>query len=119
MSLKPFDSYFLAQTEPERSCLEALRGLVKEIVPALQEEWKYGMPFFCIHGKMFCYLWVDKNTRHPYLGIVAGNKLSHPKLLAADRKKMKVLPINPNEDLPVADIAEILNQALQVFSNKL
>jgi len=118
MALKPFDNYFLQQPEPVSSCMGAVRTLLSEIVPVLTEEWKYGMPFFCVQSKMFCYLWVDKNTQHPYLGIVEGNKLNHPKLVLAGRKRMKVLPINPNEDLPIADIAEILTQALVYYPTK-
>ncbi|WP_305775238.1 DUF1801 domain-containing protein [Flavobacterium sp. ACN6] len=26
---------------------------------------KYGMPFFCYKGKMFCYLWIHKNSNSP------------------------------------------------------
>ena len=30
--------------------------------------------------KMFCYLWTDKKTHEPYIGIVEGNKIDHPLL---------------------------------------
>jgi hypothetical protein len=56
------DNFYLRKEEPTRACLLALKDIIisqdVEITPA----WKYGMPFFCYKDKMFCYLWVHKNT---------------------------------------------------------
>lgn len=109
-----FDRFFLGQPETNRGCLLALRSMIlsyTELAPA----WKYGMPFFCVRGKMFCYLWVDKNQQWPYLGIVEGHKIEHPQLVAEKRSRMKIMRFDPGKDLPAAEIHHILQTALQFY----
>jgi hypothetical protein len=110
--LRPIDQYFLQKDEPVKSCLAALRALILVQDPGITEEWKYGMPFYCFKGKMFCYLWVHKTQHFPYIGIVDGNKLDHPDLLQEKRARMKILPVEPEKDIPVRKIRLILKQAL-------
>ncbi|MCB0700477.1 MAG: DUF1801 domain-containing protein [Chitinophagales bacterium] len=100
--------------EPQKSCLLALRQIILDTDDSITETVKYGMPCFCIAGKHFCYLWTDKHTNDPYILMVEGNKLTHPKLLQGDRKRMKVFTVDPTSDLPVNTIKEILNEALTV-----
>lgn len=109
--LSDFDQYFQYQTEPTKSCLLALKDIILSIDSKITTAWKYRMPFFCVEGKMFCYLWKDKITHEPYIGIVNGNKLDHPLLEKGDRSRMKILRINPFGDLPVETIRTILVQA--------
>jgi hypothetical protein len=113
--LKPVDNYFLQQPEPEKSCLLALRTLVLLVDKGITEAWKYGMPFYCYHGKMFCYLWTHKKMGQPYLGIVEGGKINHPLLLQEKRARMKILLVDPAKDIPVATINEILKIALVFY----
>ena len=37
--------------------------------------------FFCYKGKMFCYLWVHKKNKQPYLCIVEGKYFDEPFLI--------------------------------------
>ena len=110
--LKPVDNYFLQQPEPEKSCLLALRTLLLSVDKDITEAWKYGMPFYCYHGKMFCYLWTHKKLGQPYLGIVEGGKIDHPLLLKEKRARMKIMLVDPAKDIPVATINSILKKAL-------
>jgi len=113
--LNEIDNFYLLSNEPNKSCFLALRdiilGLDKEIKPA----WKYKVPFFIYKGKNLCYLWKDKKTSQPYIGIVAGNKIDHPALVQGNRTRMKILRIDPNEDLPVKTIIFILKKALTFY----
>jgi hypothetical protein len=110
--MKEFDNYFLKQSEPNRSCLLALRDIIlaqdKSITPA----WKYGMPMFCYRDKMFCYLWIHKKYKQPYIGIVEGKRIDHPSLLQEKRARMKIMLIDPEKDIPIKTINKILKQAL-------
>src|SRR6185437_9054488 len=54
--INPFDNYFLQKEDPDKSCLQFLRQLILKQDRNITEAWKYGMPFFCYKGKMFCYL---------------------------------------------------------------
>ncbi len=112
MNLKAVDAFYEQKTEPLKGCLLALRFFILDFNSLITEEWKYRMPFFCYKGKMFCYLWMDKKSCEPYIGIVEGNKIDHPLLERGDRSRMKILRVNPLEDLPLERIEEVFNQAL-------
>lgn len=111
MSLRQIDQFFEAQPEPNRSCMLALRSWIMGFDPEITETWKWRLPFYCYRGKTFCYLWQDKRTQQPYVGVVAGDQIDHPMLIQGDRKRMKVLYIDPEEDLPVEALHMILSQA--------
>ena len=110
---REIDRYFLTPDEPDKSTLQALRHLILSFHPEITEEWKYRMPFYCFRGKMFCYVWVHKKYRQPYIGIVNGNLIVHQKLLAEKRARMKILLVDPQKDIPVRLIRLILGKALK------
>jgi hypothetical protein len=112
--LRPIDNYFLQQDEPTKSCLQFLREFILKQDQDITEEWKYGMPFYCYNGKMFCYLWTHKKYLQPYLGIVEGRLVDHPDLIIEKRSRMKILLIDPYIDLPMEKIKAILNEALNL-----
>ena len=113
--LSYINQYYEDLEEPNKSCLLALRHIVLNFDDRISECWKYKMPFYCFNGKMFCYFWKDKKTNQPYLGLVKGQHLNHPELEKGDRKKMKVLPIDPLQDLPVQLIREILKESVSFY----
>lgn len=111
------DSYYLDKTEPNKSCLLTLRKIILIQDEEVSETRKYGMPCFVFKKKMFCYLWVDKKTDLPYILFVEGKFLHHDDLEAGTRSRMKVLHIQPNEDLPIDTIELLLKQALDLYRN--
>jgi hypothetical protein len=113
--LRPIDQYFLQKDEPVKSCLLFLRAFMLRFDKHMTEEWKYGMPFYYYRGKMFCYLWVHKKYKQPYLGIVEGKRINHPQLLLEKRARMKILLLDPAKDLPVKTINLILKSALKFY----
>jgi Domain of unknown function (DU1801) len=116
--LKPADNYFLQQEEPAKSCLLALRKIICSYDININEAWKYGMPFYCYHDKMFCYLWTHRKYRQPYLGIVEGNNIHHPLLIQENRARMKIMLIDPQQDIPIKTIESILKKALALHAPK-
>lgn len=64
---------------------------------------------------MICYLWVHKTNGRPYLGIVEGKKIDHPDLIVEKRARMKILLIDPVEDIPVKKINAILEKVLALY----
>lgn len=115
--LRPIDTYYLQKEEPVKGCLLVLRELILKHDSNITEAWKYGMPFFCYNGKMFCYLWVHKKLLQPYLGIVEGGKINHPDLLQEKRARMKILLINAEKDIPVKKIKGILKDVLALYKS--
>ncbi len=106
------DSYYLAHDETNRSCLLALRSIILNQDADLVETQKWGMPCFCYKKSILCYLWVDKKTTEPYILMVEGKHLNHPSLEIGKRVKMKIFRVNPNRDLPIDTINEILSEGL-------
>ncbi len=64
---------------------------------------------------MFYYLWTDKDTKEPYIGFVEGNKMHSPYLEKGNRSRMKIMRINPNEDLPTETIDNLLHETLDFY----
>jgi len=113
------DNFYLNQPEPNQSCFLALRDIILNFDQNITSAWKYKLPFFLYKGKMFCYLWKDKKTQEPYIGIVNSGHINHPKLFLGSRKKMKILSVNPNQDIDVELIIEILTLSKNVFNKNL
>ena len=115
MQLSAINEYFEQKPEPIKSCMLALRYYILNYNNQIAEAWKYRMPFFCINGKMFVYLWTNKESGLPYVGIVEGKKIDHPLLIQEKRSRMKILPIDPEQDLPISDLDNVLNQAIRFY----
>ena len=111
----PVDDYFLQKEEPIKSCLQFLREFILKQDVNITEAWKYGMPFYCYNKKMFCYLWVHKKYRQPYIGIVEGRRIHHPDLIIENRARMKILLIGAAKDIPVKKINAIFKQVLKLY----
>ncbi len=110
--LREIDQYFLQKEEPVQGCMLALRSYILSYNEHITETWKYKMPMYCYREKMFCYLWTDKKTHQPYIGIVDGNLIDHPLLIQEKRSRMKIFHIDVKNDLPLDTIDVIFKVAL-------
>lgn len=115
--LNDLDDFYFNKEEPTRGALLALRKYILEYNPALSESWTHRMPMFRFNGKLFCYLWVDKKTHHPYLGIYKGIEVDHPKLELGNRNKMKIISFDPFKDLPFDIVDEIFKLAIPLYDH--
>lgn len=115
--IRKTDTYYLNKEEPVKSCLLTLRSLIIEQDVHIDETQKWGMPCFCYKKKVFCYLWTDKKTDEPYILMVEGKHLHHPKLEEGNRSKMKIFRVNPGEDIPLKTIKTLINDALNLYRN--
>jgi hypothetical protein len=113
--IREIDEYFLQKEEPVRSFLLTLREHILQYDRNITEAWKYRMPFYCYKRKMFCYLWVHKKHKLPYLGIVEGKRIDHPDLIIEKRARMKIMLFDPHKDVPVKTIDTILKSVLNLY----
>lgn len=113
--MKELDEFYFKLEEPNKSCFLALNDVLCALHPDITPEWKYKLPFFYFRGKMFCFLWIDKKSKLPYIGFMKGPQLHHPALYLGDRKMVKKLFIQPEEDLPLDAIQEIAVQYFELF----
>lgn len=91
-----------------------MRNIILAQDEHISETTKYGRPCFCYKNNMFCYLWTDKKTDEPYILMVDGKLLDHLELELGDRKRMKILRVNPKFDLPLLTIKRIVKSALEL-----
>ena len=117
--LSPIDHYFEQQDEPTKSCLLFLRTYLFKQDAAITETWKYKMPVYCYKGKMLCYFRIHKKYKSngiplPYIGVIDGNMIDDPDLIKEGRTRMKILLIDPNEDIPVERIDRLVSAMIQL-----
>ncbi len=110
-------SYYLNKEEPVRGCLLALRNIILGQDTDITETQKWGLPCFCYKKRVFCYLWTDKKSDEPYILMIEGKFLDHPQLEKGSRSRMKILKINPNGDLPLDTIEDILRAAVDLYKS--
>ncbi|MFW0739812.1 DUF1801 domain-containing protein [Flavobacterium sp. T12S277] len=115
--MKQLDDFYLKQEEPIKGIFLAVKEIILKQDPDITNVLKYGMPFFCYKGKMFCYLWTHKKYKQPYIGIVEGKHFEEPFLLQEARSRMKIMLFDAEEDLPIERIEKILEQALNLYKN--
>jgi|TARA_R110002050_G_scaffold114567_2_gene230152 hypothetical protein len=115
--LKKIDSFYHNTPEPERSVFLAISNFILSLDGNISTDLKYGMPFFSYKNKMCCYLWKDKKTNEPYIGIVEGNRINHPQLEKGNRSRMKILRVDPNLDIDIETISEILNSVIALYKD--
>lgn len=117
--MKQLDDFYLKQEEPIKGVFLAVKEIILKQDPDITNVLKYGMPFFCYKGKMFCYLWAHKKYKQPYIGIVEGKHFDEPFLLQEARSRMKIMLLNFEEDLLIERIEKILEQALSLYKNEI
>jgi hypothetical protein len=115
--MQELDNFYMNQSEPIKGTLLALRDCILRQDKDITNSWKYGVPFFCYQGKMFCYLWLHKKYKQPYIGIVEGKRFDEPFLIQEDRKRIKIMLIDPNEDLPIETIEYIVQKAINFYKS--
>jgi len=113
-AFSPLQNFYLEQEEPLGSCFVGLREIILSFDEQMSEHWKWKLPFFCFKGKNLCYLWKEKKTDIPYIGFVEGQQIEHHSLEQGDRKRMKILKVDPNDDLPLVFIQEVLKEAIEL-----
>lgn len=109
------EAHYLKQKEPNRSVLFALRAIILNYNEFISEEWKYGLPSYYYKKKPFCYIWKDKKTNEPYIGIARGFLIEHPKLIQGDRTRIKILPIATNKDIDIETLYEVFSLAAEHY----
>ncbi len=114
--MKQVDDFFNNLTEPNKSFLLALKHIVQQHCPQLSLSIKYGLPFFTINGKLFCYFWTHKKfNHHPYISFMDGHRMQHAVLLQEKRARAKIFIMNPEQDIPLTKLQNLLNEALAFY----
>lgn len=100
--------------EPARTCILALRVLILGVSEEISETVKYGGPCFMYKERPLVYLWKDKKNLEPYILVCDGQLIDHPALEAGDRKRMKILRVDPEADIDVGLVEEVIGLVMGV-----
>ena len=113
--MKELDNFYEKQEEPFKEVFFALKEIILRQDKDITNVLKYGMPFFCYKGKMFCYLWIHKKYKQPYIGIVEGKYFDESFLIQEDRSRMKIMLFDSNKDLPIESIENVIQKAINLY----
>ncbi len=64
---------------------------------------------------MFCYLWINKKSGQPYIGIVEGKHFEESFLIQEKRSRMKIMMLDVKEDLPLEKIELVIQKAVNLY----
>ncbi|WET04176.1 DUF1801 domain-containing protein [Flavobacterium sp. YJ01] len=115
--MKQLDDFYLNQEEPIKGIFLALKEIILKQDQDITNTLKYGMPFFSYKGKMFCYFWIHKKFKQPYIGIVEGKHFDEPFLIQEKRSRMKIMMFDVNEDLPLEQIEFVIQKAINLYKS--
>ncbi|OXA93401.1 DUF1801 domain-containing protein [Flavobacterium hercynium] len=115
--MKNIDDFYLKQEEPVKGVFLALKEIILNQDEDITNVLKYGMPFFCYKGKMFCYLWINRKNQKPYIGIVEGKHFDESFLIQENRSRMKIMMLDSDQDLPLQKIKLILQKAINLYKS--
>ena len=114
--MRDIDNFYINKQEPAKSCLLALREIILNYDTRITEAWYYRTPFFCFEGKRFCYIWMyKKKFSQPYLSFLQPDLIEHEALISEENKRYKKIYFNPELDLPIETIHNILELAIGVY----
>ena len=105
--IREIDQFYLEKQEPIKSCLLALKDIISNYNNEFEHLWRYRLPCFMYRGRIFCYLWVDRKTQIPYIAIGKGVQIEHSDLIQGNRTFVKLLMIEPEEDIPI-EVAQVI-----------
>ena len=89
--MKPVDEYFFHQKEPMQSIMLYVRSLLIKTIPEINERLAYGVPFYYLGKKPFCYLNVLKGTAFVDVAFVQGAMLEKDFEMLKDHQNRKLV----------------------------
>ena len=110
--MNPAEDYIVSKPEPWRTILMELQAIIKHTLPEVEEQYKWHLPFYSVHGKMHCFL----NFRKTFVdvGFVNGIHIDiHKEHLVAGekRKTLRSLRYYTLEEIDVSVLQDILKAA--------
>lgn len=106
------DAYFDGLEGERQSVARALRDLVREVAPSLDEGLKWRQPVFS-GRRSVCYIAAEKD--HVKLGFFRGASLPDPQgLLEGTGKEMRHIKVRRREGLPRDDVRSLLRSAVDL-----
>lgn len=107
------DEYFLNLPPANQSTMLVVRDFLLAAPYHLVEKYKWRTPVYHHADRYVCYLYHEKKKHRSYLAFVNAQTFEHELLRAEGRKMMRFIVLNPEEDVPLEAIREVLAQAVR------
>ncbi|MEP0264909.1 DUF1801 domain-containing protein [Dokdonia sp.] len=110
--MNPAEDYILSKPEPWRTMLIEIQAIIKHTIPEVDEQFKWHLPFYSVHGKMCCFL----NFRKTFVdvGFTSGIYIDIHKdhLVGGEkRKNLRSLRYYNPEDIDITILQDVLRSA--------
>jgi len=115
--MNPIEQHILNQKEPYQSLMLYIRSVIKRALPAIEEKYSYGIPFYHLEKKPMIYLNVLKGTNFLDVAFVQGIKLQDdfPELQDyKNRKNVRSIQMNQLDDFDEFRFVELLKAASEL-----
>jgi len=111
--MKPTEEYILKQPEFYQSILLHIISVVERVVPKATLEYKYGIPYFYLNKKPFCYLAPNHKKQFVDLGFAKGFQLKKNQeyLVSENRNTVKSLRYFDLKSIDNKILEEVLLEA--------
>ncbi len=106
------DEYFLNLPPAHQSTMLVVREFLLAEPYRLVEKYKWRTPVYHHGDRYVCYVYHEKKKRRSYLAFVNAQAFEHELLRAEGREMMRFIILDPDADVPLEAIAEVLAQAL-------
>jgi len=102
---------FIAQLEqPQQEIVQALRSVLLNAAPEMQERWVYNTPFYYLSKRLF---YITVKPRHVLLGFCNGAQLQDPdQLLIGEQKVVRHSHITSAAKATQPELIALLHQAI-------
>ncbi|MCE3226943.1 MAG: hypothetical protein K0S32_1494 [Bacteroidetes bacterium] len=108
------DNFFHSLQEPYRSCLLFLQKFIREQHDGISEEWHFNTPFYYYNKKWLGFISYHPKTKEIYISFTDGHLMKHKSLKSEGRKKARIFRVDPEKDIDVKALKEILKKACQL-----
>lgn len=112
--IKEVDQYIANLPDDIQAITDSLRGIILNVSPELEEEYKWSMPNYSYKG-LACYLQASK--KHVNLGFQKGNELEEKdihNLLQGTGKTMRHIRIKKMEDIKPEVFTSLIQAAMEL-----
>jgi hypothetical protein len=115
--MNPANDYIINQPELYRSILFYLTSVIDKEIPNATLEFKYGIPYYYLNKKPFCYLAPNHKKQFVDLGFAKGFQLkSNVKhLVSENRNTVKSLRYYSLKDINISVLCSILKEATELY----
>lgn len=116
--MNPAEEYILNQPEPFRGILLYLQSVIEVTIPGVELKYKYKIPFYYINGRPYCYL--NRSKDYVDLGFwnAAHLTIHLDQMTTKGRKMMRSLRYRSLDEIDVAVLREVLEDAYSVKDRK-